>query len=56
MNVDDPFEQRLTRQSLRAVPDKWRDDILACADDLQSPSAASQLSTFNSQPRLLTAR
>ncbi len=37
----DPFEQRLTRQSLRPVPAAWRDEILARAGDLQSPSAAS---------------
>ena len=47
----DPFEHRLTRQPLRPVPAAWRDEILARAGDLQSPSATSQLSTFNSQLR-----
>jgi hypothetical protein len=47
----DPFEQRLSRQPLKPVPPEWRDDILPRADDLQSPSSISQLSTFNSQLR-----
>lgn len=62
----DPFEQRLSRQPLRPVPAEWRDEVLARAGDLQSPSLAStavadggckppartsHLSTFNSQIR-----
>ena len=37
----DPFEQRLSRQPLRPVPAEWRDEVLARAGDLQSPSLAS---------------
>ena len=62
----DPFERHLSRQPLRPVPAEWRDEVLARAGDLQSPSVApamaadgdwksparaSQLSTFNSQLR-----
>jgi hypothetical protein len=32
MNHDDPFEQRLRRQPLRAVPPAWREEILAAAE------------------------
>ena len=41
----DPFEQRLSRQPLRPVPAEWRDEVLAHAGDLQSPSLVAAMAS-----------
>mgnify|MGYP006919788977 CR=1 FL=1 len=38
--MNDDFEQRLARQTLRPVPAEWREEVLNRAGDLQSPSVA----------------
>ena len=46
----DPFEERLRRQPLKAVPAEWRAEILAAAADRPSPVARpTLLSTLNAQ-------
>ena len=41
----DPFEQHLSRQPLRPVPAEWRDELLARAGDLQSPSLTAAMAS-----------
>jgi len=31
MNTNEPFEERLSRQPLRKIPDEWREEILSSA-------------------------
>jgi len=40
MKTEDPFEERLRRQSLRTVPAAWREQILTTAGQHQRPRPA----------------
>jgi hypothetical protein len=45
--MNDDFEKRLERQTMRAVPTQWRNEILTSAKISSAPARQSFLSTFN---------